>query len=451
MLDRIHEHYSGRLGALFTDCYMFLTIVFVMYGMRGYYYSNPVTFGRALVPMTLMFSLVYIAIMFVYTIYTRFRQFSGIRVYEVLIILYLIWSTVVTFTGEYPPEDFTDLVGVYTSSGLLSKYCEGLAVLLIGRYCVFTEKHVQATACLLLVQAVVVIAQLFGLDPFNYFGDSNFYGEGIVTNMARSFAGTLGNIGLLSNITGMFAMIFLVVGIRCKTRYKYLYLCTGSLWVVLNVILGSEAPMVGTLGCIILLLPFMFEFNKKSMIIYYGLLSVVAIVGIVVVYFVDLPVTTLHQIHSTMHGVTDDHFGTGRFKIWSDTLEAMHGEYILGHGPDSAGYAGIGYFSRFDSSSGVRYVQQSVDPHSRYLKLLYEGGVPLLLLWVSFVTVILYNGVKYRKQTRYSLPFVAGCLTWSISYLFSVSYLHTDFYLYFAFGCLGSELINIPHGGTHYE
>lgn len=447
LFDRLYQHYSDRVGALITDLYLFVVIVASMYSMTGDYYSPTQDFAPLVFPVVLCVTVTYVVSITAYTIKTKSFKISSLKLTECVLLCYAVW---VLFTAVIHGHDFWKLLGWYTNDGALTVLLLVAVVVYVGHYVVLTDIHFIVAAIIFLSQACVVVLQLLGFNPFGLYGTSDFYGTGIHTNMLGAYAGTLGNIGLLGNICAGIAIPLLAVALKMKSRVRFLLLGVAILWVGLAVRLGAQAPILGISGAVIFLIPFLFLKKNKSILIYFGILVSLVIMGMVLLYLVDLPITTLHEVHDMLHGYLGDYYATGRGKIWREAISVTKDGLFFGHGPDMMGDEGIGYFTRLDKETGILYSQITVDPHSKWLDILYGSGIPALLLFLIYCGMTIVEAIRNREN-KYCIGLVGGVVVWLISWSFSVSYGHTDFYLYLLLGCLSSSFCNKEHGGISDE
>lgn len=335
-------------------------------------------------------------------------------------------------------------LGLFTGNGAASVALACAVVLLIGRNIKSIKDLVVPIAIFVVVQDAIIFVQLLGFNPFWLYGESDFYGTGIITNIAKSYAGTIGNIGLLSNVSGMLAVFLMVMYFQggLKMSHRIIAMSAGCITIWVTVLLGTSAVLVGY--CVVLaVLGYLYMCRKTGVPYTVTVLFVVlGISAVAILYFVDIPVTTLHEVHEILHGNASGEFGSSRVAIWSEFIEAVKGEAVFGKGLDSAGLDGLGYFVRIDDATQTVFRGMCVDGHSKWINILYGGGILTLLPFVLYFVVLFYY--LFRKYVRTGRVDVLACtlavVFWVTVWSFSVSYINVDCVFYCVLGMAHSIL-----------
>lgn len=357
--------------------------------------------------------------------------------HEMLLALYAIVG-LDTLIVSRVRDSIMGWLGLFTGNGALSIALAVLVVLLIGRTLQDMSVLLPYMSFFLLIQDLIILLQLGGHNPFYLYGDSDFYGKGITTNLAGNYAGTLGNIGPLSNVLGLLAILLLVMSFHDKLDSILANLCrmTAALTFVVILMLGTSAVWLGYVVAFALAMVCIAGYKYKKLGQACSILFFVSMTCLVIVYFWDAPITLLHEMHQILHGNVSDNFGSSRIYIWRDFLSHCKDNFLFGKGLDSAGLDGLGYFVRIDDESQTVFRGVCVDGHSKWINILYGGGLITLVPFIAYFISLFIKLIKKYLQSG-SVPTLAcavALIFWVTVWSFSVSYINIDCVFYCVLG-----------------
>lgn len=146
---------------------------------------------------------------------------------------------------------------------------------------------------------------------------------------------------------------------------------------------------------------------------------------------------------------------SGRFHIWTQTINLIKEKSVLGHGLDTIGY----YFQHYDLKGAASISSHIVDkPHNMYLALAFGSGIFALLAFLALLIIYLKENLfLYSTETNNHrrimlLGILGGCLAYLFQGLFNDSIIGTApiFWIIFGIGVslLGQETFEVQSGST---
>ena len=270
-----------------------------------------------------------------------------------------------------------------------------LLFLTVSRWGLSSERLFRVLFWALLLFCAVCVIQALGGNPLNLYPRGlNFY-DGYGVKYKGAYAGTIGNVDIVSAFLALAAPMLLLhtLGQRPKEAWPCWLLaavCVGIMFWI-RVLCGLVGLVLGVAVCALVLCPP----GKRKWIA--AALGGLALIGLGLLWFLDLPVKFLHELHEILHGRFEDSFGTGRFFIWRQMLARISARLWTGVGPDMARYSGLEPFIRYEN--GVEVARATVtDAHCYPLHILYCQGLPALLAWLGTVGLVLFHWVRNRRD-----------------------------------------------------
>lgn len=270
-----------------------------------------------------------------------------------------------------------------------------LLFLIVSRRGLPTERLFQVLFWAVAVFAAVCLLQVLGGNPLGLYPSGlNFY-DGYGVRYKGAYAGTIGNVDIVSAFLAL-AVPMLVLHSRGQSPkeawpcWLLAAVCVGIMFWI-RVLCGLVGLVLGGAVCLAVLCP---DGKRKWVLLGLGGL---ALAGLALLWFADLPVKFLHELHEILHGHFEDSYGTGRFFIWRQMLARIPDRLWTGVGPDMARYSELEPFIRYEN--GVEVARATVtDGHCYPLHILYCQGLPALLSWLATVGLVLYHWVRRRAD-----------------------------------------------------
>ena len=278
-----------------------------------------------------------------------------------------------------------------------------LLFLIVSRWGSPTERLFRVLFWTMLCFCLICLLQALGGDPLGLYPDDLNYYDGYGVHYKGAYAGTVGNVDLVSAFLALIAPMLVLHTRGQKPRQAWpcwalAAACAGIL-IWLRVLCGLVGLAIGAAICLPVLCP---DKWRKWILLAYGVLGIGTLA---LFWFADLPVSLFHEIHEMLHGRIEDRFGTGRIYIWRQMLERVPDRLWLGVGPDMARYSGLQPFVRYDEfgqivmdANGRRITAQITDAHCYPLHILYCLGLPALLSWLSVVGTTLFHWFRRRRD-----------------------------------------------------
>lgn len=285
-----------------------------------------------------------------------------------------------------------------------------LLFLVVSRWGVPKEALFRVLFFALTAFCLICLLQFQGENPFFLYPPDpqkqgaywNFY-DGYNVKYPGAYAGTIGNVDFVSAFLALVTPMLLLHALGQRPRKAWpcwllAAVCLGiAIW--LRVLCGLVGLALGGTVCVLVLCP---DQYRKWLLLGVGLLALAAVA---VLWFFDLPIKFLHELHEILHGRAQDSFGTGRFYIWRQMLERIPERLWTGVGPDMTRYSQLAPFVRHDELGNVVYNAKGqiikatiTDAHCYPLQILYCQGLPALLSWLTLVGLSLRNWYKARAN-----------------------------------------------------
>lgn len=243
---------------------------------------------------------------------------------------------------------------------------------------------------------LLCLLQALGRNPLRLYPAGTNYYDGNGVKYKSAYAGTVGNVDLVSALLAMAVPILLACmrGLPLKRTWPVLLLAAACLGILLwlRVLCGLVGLAMGGAVCLAVLCS---GKTRKWLLVIYALL---AAGGIALLWFLDPPVQFLHELHELLHGRAEDSFGSGRIFIWRQMLRRVPDRLFFGVGPDMARFSGLAPFVRLDGSGAVAATANVTDAHCLPLQILYCQGLPALLSWLCLVGTVLFRWIRNRED-----------------------------------------------------
>lgn len=315
-----------------------------------------------------------------------------------------------------------------------------MCLFLIARYCSNTnDKFYLIILLTALLVSIYGISQHFGFDPF--------IRDNIRTNWGyRSFS-TMGNPNFLGTYLVLMIpisiFIFIIkklkIGLLFYSIFLYCLLCTSTR--------GSWLGNITSLACF-LSLHYYFYKIKKDELNRYILLFTLSIVIVLLYNFQTqgellnrfLSITNDAKILLT-NGENSDYTGAHRGFIWKRVIELITKRPIFGYGIENLGITFDKYYQ--DDMIGLWGKIINVDrAHNEYLHIAVSSGIPSLIAYLSFIMLILKNGLSKIIHDKYMLLLISSIVGYLVSAFFNISVVSVVYVYWIFLGLMATTKIN---------
>ncbi len=315
-----------------------------------------------------------------------------------------------------------------------------MCLFLTARYCSNTnDKFYLIILITALLVSIYGVSQHFGFDPF--------IRDTIRTNWGyRSFS-TMGNPNFLGTylvlIIPISIFIFIIkklkIGLLFYSILLYCLLCTSTRgsW------LGSIASMLSFL----LLHYYFYKINKDEFNRYLILFTLSII--IVLLYNFQTQGELLNRFLSITkdarilltNGENSDYTGAHRGFIWKRVIELITKRPIFGYGIENLGITFDKYYQ--DDMIGLWGKIINVDrAHNEYLHIAVSSGIPSLIAYLSFITLILKNGLSKITHDKYMMLLISSVVGYLVSAFFNISVVSVVYVYWIFLGLIATTKVS---------
>jgi hypothetical protein len=149
--------------------------------------------------------------------------------------------------------------------------------------------------------------------------------------------------------------------------------------------------------------------------------AAVVLLGVALLLFVPVSGGTLYEARQLLKGNIDPSFGSGRIRIWKESLGLVPQHPWFGGGPDTLA-SRIGFsFTRYSDELKMTIESKIDNAHNDYLNILVNTGFLSLIFYLAALASALLRGVRRRDKNPMALIPVAAVLSYSVQVFFSFS------------------------------
>lgn len=415
-----------------TRTYVYLMLTFFLFftGFHGY----TAIFTAKCAAFTVL-SLLYIAVFAICKI-----PKGKLSLPELSALIYLAVTLVSAFASDHFPKTLT---GVSRYEGLLTVGIYVTVFIFVSRSWKWHSSFVPFLSIVALLQSAVVIFQLLG---FNFL---RLYPKGVNYYIALEryngeFISTVGNADIASAFFSLITPVLwvLLFGYKKAARldqsnflynkkYRPLTLAAAVSSLFCTMAISVSAGVVAMAITAAVLPIVLFPEKRKSIL---AIILAVAILVLVLVYFLPLKDGTLFELQSLLKGNLSSDFGSGRIHIWSEVVENT--KPLLGTGPDTMLLEDIEPFTKtVDGKTVTRKIDIA---HNDYLNVLFHQGIFALAAYLGILTVL----IKWYKNGRNDILVAAvgaGVFAYCVQVFFSFSACSSAIFFWIFIGILESE------------
>lgn len=144
-------------------------------------------------------------------------------------------------------------------------------------------------------------------------------------------------------------------------------------------------------------------------------------IALLAAYAIPFSSGPAYELHQILHGNPAPGFGSGRIRIWQETLHLIGEAPLFGGGPDTL-VARIPFtFTRDSAELGIT-IETTIDTaHNEFLNIAVNQGLPALGFYLAMLASLLWRCLKYREQSPI-LFLLPGILAYLAQSCFTYSY-----------------------------
>ena len=338
--------------------------------------------------------------------------------------LFIVWMLISSLFNSNPLE--RQLYGEFgRNTGVLTYFSLFIAFLAVTLICNqdFVERAVKTMVVCGLSISLYGLVQWVGLDPVEW------------TNQFEiPVMGTFGNPNFMSSFLGIYSTLLFHLMTKAKREKLLLYLISVSLNLLLILetqsIQGLVLYAIGLISSTFLKLSH--HWSRSPKIYKFGALSMI-------VFFMVLLVSLRNRIFES---VLSNETLEIRWHYWTAGIKMGLQEPLFGLGFDSYG----DWYRANRSNAAVKLTGESVvtnAAHNVFIDILVNGGIPLLLLYISLLTLIFKSAIRIlrnkQKQDALYWALVVAWICFVIQSLISINHLGLAIWGWF----LGGTILGI--------
>lgn len=349
-----------------------------------------------------------------------------------ILLLYLLSLIVSTFFA------FNKAYAVFGSPGRyegIITICLYMILFLISRLYINVDEKLFK---IILISAAVVsgygILQTFGIEPFPRDADR--------INWVNAFS-TIGN----PNFLGSYLVLMIPISV-------YLFIVDKSLlgmvgYIILFYCLLGTNTRGAWLGYIVAIITFTvihfiyFRYSKaefrRYVILFIATLVILLLFnfktgGALLNRFLTI---SLDAKELLTDGEKADLTGSHRGFIWKRVIELIKQRPITGYGLENLGEMFVKYYSQdmIEFWGKVRYPDKA---HNEYLHIAVTSGIPSLMIYLSFLTIIITNGLKKLANNKLLLLLLSSVIGYMAAAFFNISIVSVAYIYWIFLGLIAS-------------
>ena len=362
--------------------------------------------------------------------------FKGLTSLQKTTLLYLVFTWISAIISSHFPET---IVGATRYEGALTITIYCVVFLLVSCYGKIDKFMIWLFSSVSLIFGAICIIQLFDVNIFNLYPEGYKYSDAYVA-YPGAYLGTIGNVDLVAAFLCLTIPIVSTSLIKLKGKIKLLLLMPLATLVFVLIKMNVLAGLVGVFIGTLMIIPIVFIKEHKHKIIYIFSVIGTGLIGLLLVYVVDLPFELLHQIHEMMHGSVSETFGSGRIHIWKCVISDLPNHFWFGSGPDTMVYTELEPFKRYDATLNSMIVSGIDVAHNEYLNVLSQQGIFAFVVYIAIVTCSIYKWIKMPFENMTSKIFGSALLCYFIQAFFGFSMCMTAPFFWVTLGLFDKSL-----------
>lgn len=317
-------------------------------------------------------------------------------------IIYLLLAIIATIFSIDIKQSIIGIVGRYEGLIMISVYV--ILFLAAKNYFYIDKKILTVLMALTTILAIISLTQFFIVDPI--WGQESYFGERLTEGIKQGlsdevlfpkFLATIGNRNFVSTYFSLFLPV--AIGGYIFYKNKYYFIFSIFIYAALLCTLTRSGYLGFIFAGIVLLFILIKEKNKE----YFKRLAIVGLVFIMI--FGAINFTTQGAVSNRLGLIGKDattfseKSGSSRIGIWKLVLKVIKENPLLGTGPDTLNQALI--ITCLDDYKELGFVVDKA--HNEFLQVAVNMGIPALIVYLIFLSLILRNLLKNIKQNQYKI------------------------------------------------
>jgi O-antigen ligase len=328
----------------------------------------------------------FVLIAWLYILYKRkFQSLKPDKSDSTIVILLLLFLTLIELSTAFSPNKYTSVYGLIDrKEGLISYFCY-FSVFLFSYRFIDKEKlnkMIPGVAIVSMIVATYGILQHYQLDflprnsamrnyggTYTFFDNPNFFGSYLVLVLLITLPIYLMATNKKHQVLYFISLCLAFVAlIFSNTRSGYVGVFVGFCFITLFVIVKRKHLWKKWVALAVSMMVLLFLINMTEQDHYTQRINSV--------------VTDSYKVATKQ---STGHEGSSRFFIWKESLPLVKEYFWIGSGPDSFEFA-FPNDEKTKAFLGGKVVDKA---HNEYLQIAITLGVPALLIYLSFLTLIL--------------------------------------------------------------
>ncbi len=357
-----------------------------------------------------------------------------LRAEHIFAAMYAIMALVSAAFSDYPAAAF---FGAHRLDGAISICVYCAVFVLLSMFYRRDRRVLAALVAGIVINCAVSALQLCGLNPLWLFPEGmNYYDYGV--KFPAQFIGSCGNAGLNSSVLCLAAPILFICARRCRRRLRLPAYFAAVFALAILLLSKVSAAILGLALGITVCAPLVFGRTKRQKRRIAVISALIIIAALAVIYFTELPVATLSQLRSMLHGELRAEFGSGRIYIWENAIKLFPESPLLGGGPDTLVYRIGAHFTK--TGPGGFSVTRDIDnAHNEYLNILVNQGLLGLGFYLAALAAPMIRFFRSKRKTPLATACAVGLICYLIQAFFGIGMCINSPYFWAALAILSSE------------
>lgn len=332
----------------------------------------------------------------------------------------LVYFGLVFLSTIFSVDIYCSILGEnYREEGFAAISCYIIIYFIASRYYNFSKKHLKY----FFISAFII--SLYGI--LQYLGF-----EFIEGNSFKNVASTIGN----ANFVGSYVTLVLPITIfSFLYTEKKIYMFLSSVLYLCMLCTYTRSAWVAFIVYIALLIYFSYKYkiNYKKFFVIVPLFLCITIMFNLYdkgnIYF------RLLSFYTDMHSNIEVG-GSHRIFIWVRAVKLIPERPILGSGPDTFGHVfmdkyrkdvakllivGVKVIIRDKDGNPIIRIYNIDKAHNEYLQMAVTTGVPSMIIYISFIILILYEGYKNLNTNKFIIPIFCSVIGYLVQAFFGIS------------------------------
>lgn len=373
---------------------------------------NPLADDGYYLPKTIFLYLMYIVLV---VILFKIRKDVTFSIEEKILILFLSLGIISTM---FSIEPLISIMGTrYRYEGILILIFYGLIYYFSKNYLEVSKRALKVVLIVVMIVSVHSILQFYDIDPIPK--------DAFHEVMSNNAIGTQGHRNFLSSYLTLF-LPGVLIAYLIKGRRRYLCISAIGFTSLLCTLTRSGWISFGiyfTLGNMFVLVKYRSKYLLRILAI--------AVVFASIYTFIDVSskgrLTNRNEelIHDTKTAVENKdingELGSARGYIWQIAIKSIKNKPILGTGPDTF----KNNVDRYFEDDGQDYIEKygaTIDKaHNEYLQIAVTMGIPSLILYLTFLMIVLKNNCKGIFKNNINFIITVTIISYLIQSFFNIS------------------------------